>query len=376
MRSKPFKPALILCGLGLLLSACGGESTGPKEAPISAVGVYTIESQPLEITTDLPGRTVAYRLAEVRPQVDGIIQKRLLTEGANVTLGQQLYQIDDKKYQATYDRAQANLRNAERLRNRYKELLRTQSVSKQMYDDAEAAWQLAVAESKLAKIDLEYTKVLAPVTGRIGRSSVTEGALVSRGQTQELATIQQIDPIYVDIRQPVGELLRLQKALQSGQLQRDKDGAAKIVILLEDGTAYEHEGTLSFSEVNVDPQTGSVTLRALVPNPDWLLLPGMFVHGRLSLGHNDNVILAPQQAVQRDVTGKPIVWVVNSEGEAEQRPIVTERTVGNMWLVTSGLSDGDKVITEGLHTLRPGIKVAASPASNVHPILDFTAVNQ
>lgn len=376
MRSIPFKPALLICGLGLLLSACGNETAAPKQAQDVPVGVYTIQSQPLEITTDLPGRTVAYRLAEVRPQVDGIIEQRLLTEGANVTLGQQLYQIDDKKYQATYDRALANLKNAERLRNRYKELLRTQSVSKQMYDDAEAAWQLAVAEAKIAKIDLEYTKVLAPVSGRIGRSNVTEGALVTRGQTQELATIQQIDPIYVDIRQPVGEMLRLQKALQSGQLKRTDDGGARIVLLLEDGTAYEHEGTLSFSEVNVDTQTGSVTLRALVPNPDWLLLPGMFVHGRLSLGHNDNVILVPQQAVQRDATGKPAVWVVNDNGGAEQRTISTERTVGNMWQVSSGLKDGDQVVTEGFFNLRPGTKVAASPASNVHPILDFTAANQ
>lgn len=375
MRSFNLRPAFVLIGLSLLISACGEEAKNAPRNETVSVGVYNIKSQPLEITTDLPGRTVAYKLAEVRPQVDGIIKARQLTEGANVEIGQQLYQIDDQKYQATYERALANLRNAELLRNRYKELLQSNSVSKQQYDDADAAWQLAKAEAELAKIDLDYTKVVAPVTGRIGRSAVSEGALVTRGQTQALATIQQIDPIYVDIRQPVSEMLRLQKAFQNGQITRSADGDAKIVLLLEDSTAYEHEGTLRFSEVGVDQDTGSVTLRAVVPNPDWRLLPGMFVHGRLSLGYNDNVILVPQQAVQRDATGKPAVWVVNNEGKAERRSIVTERTVGNMWHVTSGLQDGDEVVTEGLLNMRPGVKVAVTEASNVHPILDFTSVN-
>ncbi|GAB3106034.1 efflux RND transporter periplasmic adaptor subunit [Aestuariicella hydrocarbonica] len=375
MRSITFNPTYLLIGLGLLLSACGEEPSRASYNRTVSVGVFTITPQPLEITTDLPGRTVAYRLAEVRPQVNGIVKERLLTEGANVKIGQQLYQIDDQKYRATFERAQANLHNAELLRKRYKELLQSNSVSKQQFDDADAAWQLAKAEAEIAKIDLAYTKVVAPVTGRIGRSSVSEGALVTSGQAQALATIQQIDPIYVDIRQPVSELLRLQKALQDGRIKRSADGEAKIVLLLEDGTSYEHEGVLRFSEVGVDQETGSVTLRAVVPNPDWRLLPGMFVHGRLSLGYNDSVILVPQQAVQRDATGKPAVWVINEENKAERRSIKTGRTIGNMWMVNAGLKAGDEVVTEGLLNMRPGVEVSASPASNVHPILDFTAAN-
>ncbi len=369
-------PIAALATMVLMLTSCSDEVRKPEQESAVAVGVYTVEPQPLEITTDLPGRTVAYRLAEVRPQVDGIIEQRQLTEGANVTVGQQLYQIEDDKYQATYNRALANLRNAERLKLRYSELLQSNSVSKQQYDDALAAWELAKAETELAKIDVEYTKVVAPVTGRIGRSAVSEGALVTRGQTQALATIQQIDPIYVDILQPVSELLHLQKAMNNGQIQRAEDGTAKITLFLEDGTAYEYQGKLRFSEVSVDQGTGSVTLRAVFPNPDWLLLPGMFVHGRLSLGFNDSVILVPQQAVQRDATGKPAVWVVNDDNTAQLRTIETVRTVGNMWLVNQGLQGGEKIVTEGLLKLRPGIEVAATPASNVHPVLEFTAASR
>lgn len=358
---------------GLLLAACNnqGNDTPPKQA--TAVGVYTIAPQAIEITTDLPGRTVAYRLAEVRPQVDGIIKKRFFIEGSNVEAGQQLYLIDDSKYQATYQRAKANLRNATLLRDRYRELLKTGSVSKQRFDDADAAWLLANAEAELAKIDLEYTKVIAPVTGRIGRSLVSEGSLVARGQTQAMATIQQIDPMYVDIRQPVRELLRLKDALNAGRIQRSANGEAKIVLQLEDGAAYQHEGLLRFSEVSVDQNTGSVTLRAVVPNPDSLLLPGMFVHARLSLGYNDHVILAPQQAVLRDATGKPAVWVVNDDNTIELRTITTIRSIGNMWLVGEGLNGGEQIVTEGITRLRPGIIVAPVPASNVNPVLDFTA---
>lgn len=367
---------LWLVSAGLLLSACGKQQEAPPAHPPKPVGVYTVTVQPVDLTTDLPGRTHAYRLAEVRPQVDGIIEKRLFTEGVTVTEGQQLYQIVDGKYRAAYARAQANLNNAEQQRERYRELVKKGSVSKQQYDNVDAAWKLALAEAELAKIDLNYTHVVAPVTGRIGRSAVSEGSLVSQAQEQPLATIQQIDPIYVDITQPVAEMLHLQDALASGQLQRDGDNAASVQLLLENGKLYEHRGSLRFSEVSVDQSTGSVILRAVVPNPDWRLLPGMFVHARLVLGRKEDAMLVPQQAVVRDSTGSAAVWVVNAANQTELRPIKTERTVGNMWLVSSGLSSGERVITEGLVMMQPGTAVEPVAASNVTPIVDFTPAAQ
>lgn len=377
MKAFPSLPLTVwLLSAGVLLSACGEQQqAAPAPAP-QPVGVYTVQEQPLELTTDLPGRTHAFRLAEVRPQVDGIIEKRLFTEGVTVTEGQQLYQIVDGKYRAAYERAQANLNNANQQRLRYRELVKKGSVSKAQYDDVEAAWKLASAEADLAKIDLNYTQVLAPVTGRIGRSAVSEGSLVSEGQSQPLATIQQIDPIYVDITQPVAEMLRLQDALAAGELQRDGDNAAKVELLLENGKVYEHAGSLRFSEVGVDQSTGSVILRAVVPNPDWRLLPGMFVHARLIQGRKENAMLVPQQAVQRDATGAPAVWVVKADNTTELRPVVTERSVGNMWLVSSGLNSGEQVITEGLGRMRSGMAVEPVPASNVNPILSYSPVAQ
>ena len=350
------------------LAGCGADLSAPQPSTKS-VGVYTVEAQPLTLTVDLPGRTVAYRLAEVRPQVDGILEQRLFAEGAEVTAGQQLYQIDDDRYRANYARAQANLHNTELQLTRYRHLLKTGAVSKQLYDNAEAEWKLAKAEAELARIDLDHTQVLAPVTGRVGRSEVSEGALVNQGQLTPLATIQQIDPIYVDINQPAVELLRLREALDARQL--DGDASADVELVMENGRIFEHTGTLRFSEVSVDKSTGSVTLRAIVPNPDHKLLPGMFVHARLKQGRKDQAILVPQQAVQRDATGEPSVWVVNSGNTVNRRSITTERTVGNMWLVREGLQSGDSVIPEGLQQFRHGMHVAPVPASNVHPLLDF-----
>lgn len=364
----------LMLGLGVLLHACGGKEQIKAQPPLKAVGVYQLQAQPLNITTDLPGRTVAYRLAEVRPQVEGIIEKRLFVEGVTVTEGQQLYQIDDDKYQAAYQRAQANLNNTRQQMERYAELVKKGSVSKSQYDDIEASWKLAKAEVELARIDLDHTRVVAPVTGRIGRSSVSEGALVSQGQPQLLATIQQIDPIYIDITQPVSELLSLQDAMAAGKIQKDDRDAAEVVLLLENGRPYEHVGSLNFSEVSVDQGTGSVTLRAVVPNPDWRLLPGMFVHARLGQGRKEDAILVPQQAVQRDATGEPAVWVVDKTHHIQLRQIKTVRTVGNMWLVSEGLASGEQVITEGLVRLRPGMEVDPVPASNVNPVLDFASL--
>lgn len=352
------------------VAACSDKAQQPFTPPPVTVGVYTIDAQMLNLTTDLPGRTVALTAAEVRPQIDGLIEERLFTEGANVNAGQQLYQIEDDRYQATYDRTIANLKNATLTKERIENLLQSKSVSKQDFDDAEASWELAKAEAELARIELEFTQVKAPVSGRIGRSAITEGALVTAGQTQPLAIVQQLDPIHIDISQPIVEILRLRKELADGKIQRNEQGAANILLILEDGQIYPHTGTLEFSEVSVDQSTGSVTLRATIPNPDWQLLPGMFVHARLNVGYDDNVILAPQQAVQRDATGQPAIWVVEGD-TANLRPITTSRTLGNMWLVEDGLSAGDQVVTEGQLLLRPGAKVTATPASNINPIIDF-----
>ena len=341
----------------------GRSSTPAQQKP--TVGVVTLQAEPFAVTTDLPGRTRAYRIAEVRPQVNGIIQKRLFTEGSEVKAGQQLYQIDAAVYEATLKSAQASLASSKSLADRYAELVKDQAVSKQAYDEARAASLQAEAELERARIDLRYTKVLAPISGRIGRSAVTEGALVSNGQAQELATIQQLDPIYVDVTQPARDLLALRRDLADGRLQKAGENAAKVTLKLEDGSDYGHEGKLEFSEVTVDPGTGSVTLRAVFPNPDKVLLPGMFVHAQLVAGLKSEAILVPQQGVTRNTKGEPTAMVVNAENKVELRPIKTERAVGNRWLVGEGLQPGDRVITEGLQFIQPGVEVEVAPAGNV-----------
>lgn len=337
------------------------------------VGVYTLEVQSLTLATDLPGRTSAYRVAEVRPQVSGILLKRMVAEGTVVKQGQQLYQIDPRTYQAQQARAQANLVTAKNLAQRYERLLKTNAVSRQQYDDAFAAWKQAQAEAQMADINVQYTRVLSPISGRIGRSAVTEGALVTEGQAQELATVTQLDPIYVDVTQPITQLLKLRRALDSGKLQKAGDDSAAVSLTLDDGSLYGLTGTMKFSEVNVDPSTGSVTFRAQFPNPDRKLLPGMFVHAQVKEGVRENAILVPQQAVFRDSRGAAQSWVVKSDGSAELREIETLRTVGNAWLVGKGLSDGDRVVTEGLQRMRKGIKVEASEATNVDLATNLSA---
>jgi len=355
----------------LSVTACSKQDAPTAEAPPPEVGVYTVEARELTLTTDLPGRTVAYKRAEVRPQVNGIVEKRLFIEGSTVEQGQQLYQIDDAKYQAAHLRAQATLKNAQQLADRYRELKKTSAVSRQQFDDAVAALELAKAEAELARIDLAYTKVLSPLTGRIGRSAVTEGALVTNGQVEALATVQQLDPIYVDINQPVAELLRLHEDLKAGLITQAGKDEATASLLLEDGRRYEHAGVLSFAEVSVDEGTGSVTMRAVFPNPDAKLLPGMFVRTRLVSGQKENALLVPQQGVQRDPKGEPLVWVVNDKNIVEQRMVTTERTAGNQWLVTAGINSGDQVITEGLLRVRPGMKVTPTPATNIDTLMEF-----
>ncbi len=353
-----------ILAVAVFLAGCQEEAAPPAQQK-PTVGVVTLQAEPFAVTTDLPGRTRAYRIAEVRPQVNGIIQKRLFTEGSEVKAGQQLYQIDAAVYEATLKSAQASLASSKSLADRYAELVKDQAVSKQAYDEARAASLQAEAELERARIDLRYTKVLAPISGRIGRSAVTEGALVSNGQAQELATIQQLDPIYVDVTQPARDLLALRRDLAEGRLQKSGENAARVSLKLEDGSDYGHEGRLEFSEVTVDPGTGSVTLRAVFPNPDKVLLPGMFVHAQLVAGLKSEAILVPQQGVTRNTKGEPTAMVVNAENKVELRPIKTERAVGNRWLVGEGLQPGDRVITEGLQFIQPGVEVEVAPAGNV-----------
>ncbi|WP_336512218.1 efflux RND transporter periplasmic adaptor subunit [Stutzerimonas stutzeri] len=365
MSIKSASAALMsLLAMAVFLAGCQEEAAPPAQQK-PRVGIVTLQAEPFAVTTDLPGRTQAYRIAEVRPQVNGIIQKRLFAEGSDVKAGQQLYQIDASVYEATLKSAQASVASSKSLSDRYAELVKDQAVSRQAYDEARAASLQAEAELERARIDVRYTKVLAPISGRIGRSAVTEGALVSNGQAQELATIQQLDPIYVDVTQPARDLLALRRDLAEGRLQKAGENAARVTLKLEDGSDYSHEGKLEFSEVTVDSGTGSVTLRAVFPNPDKILLPGMFVHAQLVAGLKSEAILVPQQGVTRNTKGEPTAMVVNAENKVELRPIKTERAVGNRWLVGEGLQAGDRVITEGLQFIQPGVEVEVGPATNV-----------
>ncbi|MDH4580638.1 efflux RND transporter periplasmic adaptor subunit [Pseudomonas sp. BN415] len=365
----PMKPAFaaLVSAIALATLALTGcqEASAPPPAQTPKVGVVTLQPQSFTLTTELPGRTAAFRIAEVRPQVDGIIQKRLFAEGSEVKAGQQLYQIDPSVYSATFKSAQASLASAQSLADRYKDLVSDQAVSKQAYDESHAARLQAEAALEKAKIDLRYTKVLAPISGRVGRSTVTEGALVNNGQTLAMATIQQLDPIYVDVTQSTKDLLRLRREMAEGQLEKAGGNGAKVSLLLEDGSEYPHKGSLEFSEVSVDEGTGSVTLRAVFPNPEHTLLPGMFVHARLSSAVKQQAILAPQQGVTRDLKGQATALVVNAENKVELRQLKAERAVGDRWLVSEGLNPGDRLITEGLQFVRPGVEVNAAPATNV-----------
>jgi len=367
LRARQILPLTAL----LLLAGCSEGEPVASAPPAPEVGVYTLQAKPLTLTTDLPGRTSAYRIAEVRPQVAGIVQQRLFTEGSEVKKGQQLYQIDPRTYEAVLSRAEANLVTAQNLARRYERLLKTNAVSRQQYDDALAAWKQAQAVAQVARIDVQYTKVLAPISGRIGRSAVTEGALVTNSQAQELSTVTQLDPIYVDVNQPVTKLLELRRALESGRLQRSGEDQAQVSLTLDDGSAYPLSGTLKFSEVSVAPTTGSVTLRAEFPNPDRKLLPGMFVHALLQEGTQQDAILVPQQAVSRDTRGVPSVWVVKPDNSVERREVETLRTVGNAWLIGKGVADGERVITEGTQRARNGITVKPVEATNVELVAEF-----
>jgi len=366
----------ILIG-SMMLTACGKQkgAGGPMQSGSPEVGVIVLKPERVVLTTELAGRTSAYLVAEVRPQVGGIIQKRLFTEGTDIKAGEVLYQIEPAMYEAAYASAKANLSRSEaniipiRLKaGRYAELVKINAVSLQDYDDASAALKQAEADVEgskaaveTARINLAYTKVIAPISGRIGRSSVTNGALVTASQPAALATIQQLSPIYVDVTQSSAELLRLKQNLASGLLISNGAVQARVRLLLEDGSPYPLPGTLKFSEVTVDQSTGSITLRAIFPNPKHTLLPGMFVRAILEEGVNEHAILVPQRGVTRNPAGNAMIMLVGSEEKVEPRIIKVVQSVGDKWLVSDGLKAGDRVILEGLQKARPGTPVKAVP---------------
>jgi len=405
--------------VGLMLSGCGKpkEGTGPPQAGLPEVAVVVLQPERVLITTELPGRTSAYLIAEVRPQVSGIIQRRLFTEGADVKASEVLYQIDPALFQAAYDsavanlnvmrkaanraraaleasiagvtRQQATLELARTNRRRFEELFDDRAVSASERDQAvteaqvaeatlraaeaqvksdreavaaaEAAIQQAEAALETARINLGYTRITAPITGRIGKSNVTVGALVTAHQPTPLAVIQQLDPIYVDATQSIANLLRLKRNIEAGRIKGDGPGQARVKLLLEDGTPYPLEGTLKFSDITVDPSTGSFILRVVFPNPKHILLPGMYIRALVQEGVVDRAILAPQQGVSRDPKGNPVALIVDPEGKVQQRMITVDRAIGDKWLVSSGIKPGDQVIVEGVQKVRPGSSVKVVP---------------
>jgi membrane fusion protein (multidrug efflux system) len=339
------------------------------------MGVLTVKQQPVTLTTELPGRTVPYLIAEIRPQVGGIIQSRQFTEGGDVKAGQTLYQIDPATYRASYASAQATLakaeatlRTAQLKAERYKELAQIKAISQQEGDDTDAALGQAKADVaagkasvETARINLAFARLDAPISGRIGRSSVTPGALVTANQATALTTIQQLDPIYIDVTQPSSAVLRLRQAMARGDLEQAGDGAAKVSLRLEDGSTYPLQGHLAFSDVTVDQNTGSITLRAVFPNPNAELLPGMYVRAVLQEGVKEQGVLVPQQAVSRNGAGKPTAFVVGADHKLQLRVLDTDREVGDQWLVRSGLTPGDQLVVEGVSRARAGIAVKTVP---------------
>ena len=416
---KPPKWSVILVVLlgGLLLAGCDRSTQSQPPPTVPEVATVTVQPQKLMLTTELPGRTAAFRIAEIRPQVSGLIQKRLFTEGSDVRAGQVLYQIDPAPFQAALDNATANLavmrKSADRARaaleagiagvtrqratlklartnrRRFQDAFKARAVSATQRDQAvtnasvaeatlraaeaqlesdreavaaaEAAIHQAEAAVESARINLGYTKIIAPISGRIGRSSVTDGAIVTAYQPMPLATIQQLDPIYVDVPQSTTELLRLKRRLERGALHHNGAEKKKVRLIMEDGTLYPLEGTLEFRDVSVDPTTGSVILRMVFPNPKGVLLPRMFARAIIREGVKKDALLVPQQAVNRTPKGLPYVLVVGKEEKVERRMLKLGRAIGSRWLVISGLARGDRVIVEGLQFVRPGIPVKAAP---------------
>ncbi len=404
----------------IIIASCDPNTKSPIP-PIPEVSIYTIKAERVEITSELPGRTYAYLIAEVRPQVSGIIQKRFFNEGSDVKAGDILYQIDPAPFQTAYENALANLNVARKAadrakasleaslanklrqqatveltranRKRFEELALEGAVSQSEKDQAvteaqvaeatlkaieaqiksdqeavgvaEAAIKQAEAALESARINLGYTRIIAPIGGRIGKSNVSVGALVTAHQSFPLTTIQKLDPIYVDATQSSTNLLRLKKNIEAGRIKGRNPNQAKVRLILEDGSLYPFEGVLKFKDVTVDPSTGSFILRMVFPNPKYILLPGMYVRAIVQEGIVENAILIPQEAVLRDFKGNPAVFIIDNQGKVEQRPIILDRAIGNRWLISQGLSVGDRVIIEGIQKVRPGMPVKALPSSEI-----------
>lgn len=388
MKTTPLsRSAVALAFSALFLAACsGGKEQGAapgaaaqQQAP--AVTVMTLKSEPVPLVAELPGRTTPYLIAELRPQVGGILTERAFTEGSEVKAGQVLYRIDPAPYQAAYDSAKAALARAEanaqvaRIKaERHAGLVKIEAVSKQANDDAQAGLKQAQAEVAAAraaldkaKIDLDYTRLKSPIAGRIGRSTVTAGALVTANQAQALATVQQLDPIYVDLTQSSAEMLRLRNEIASGRVKTGARGEVPVTLILEDGSEYAAEGRLALSEVTVDEGTGSVTLRAQFPNADGVLLPGMYVRARLPQGTRSDAILVPHKALSRDPRGNALVMAVNADNVVESRPVQVAQSLGDSWVVTGGVKAGERIIVEGLQKARPGAPVQAREAGSAVP---------
>ena len=362
----------------LWISGCDMSSHAAPQEGAQAVPVSIIElkSQPQAITMELPGRSRAYMEAEVRPQVNGIVLARSFTEGGYVKQGQSLYQIDDATYKAALISTKAELKRAEAAlastgatAKRFKELLKAKAISQQDFDQAQAAYleaQASVAVAKAAinnaEINLAYTKVAAPIAGQISKSSVTPGALVTANQGQALAKISQLDPINIDIAQSSTQMLRLKQRIASGQLHQPE--TAEVRLILEDGSVYQHKGSMKFAEVTVNESTGAVSLRAEFPNPESMLLPGMFVRTIVTVGTDPTAILVPQKAITRNPRGQAIAMVVDVENKVEARVVTTAEAIDHQWLITSGLKEGDKIVVEGLQKIRPGAAVAPSVMSD------------
>lgn len=375
MQQRLRKPLFVsVLASSFMLAACGDASqqtaaTGQQQQMI--VGIVTVTTRNVDLTTTLPGRASAFRVAEVRPQVNGILQSRLFEEGSMVEAGQQLYQIDAAMYEAELASAEAEIARAnaavKSTKSRFQrsnDLLKDKAISQQDFDEAEAAYlqaeaQLKIAEANLtrAKLNVEYTRVKAPIAGRIGRSQLTEGALLSVGQAQPLTTITQLDPIYVDIAQSTSDYLKLQAAIADGRIVTDGDNRAEVTVRVGEAGNYTTTGELLFNEVTVDPQTSAITLRAKLANPNHAILPGMYVRAEVGTGALKNALLVPQTGVSRDPRGRAIAMVVNQEGKVEQRYLTVESTIGSNWIVTDGLSAGDKIIVEGLQKIQPGMPV-------------------
>jgi membrane fusion protein (multidrug efflux system) len=365
--------SLLLIGA---LSACSGGSEPAATPPPPAVGIVTLAAQPVTMTAELSGRTAAYMVADVRPQISGILQKRLFEEGAEVKAGQVLYQIDAAPYRAAYDSAGAALAKAQASQaslklqaQRYAELVQIDAVSQQENDDAQAALQQADAEVAAAKaalqaarINLDYTRITAPIDGQVSTSTVTPGALVTANQAEALTTVLQLDPIYVDITQSSAEMLALRRRIASGQVQRAEDDTIKVSLRLEDGSTYDHDGSLAFTGVAVDRSTGTVRLRAVFPNPEGLLLPGMYARALVDQGVDRQGLRVPQRGVTHNARGEAIALVVKDDNTVEQRVIETASAIGDEWIVTAGLQPGDRVIVEGLQKAHVGETVQAQPA--------------